>query len=93
MTQLPEYYQLSGHDCLLSHLHHLMKSVVFILIKCIESFLTYQVPVRTVSQLKYFIAVKIMSSLLLSRNAADKNSKCAIACVLERFFLVSNFYI
>jgi hypothetical protein len=44
-------------------------------------------------QLKYFIPVKIMGSLLLSRTAADKNSKCAIACILENFYLVSNFYI
>jgi hypothetical protein len=34
-----------------------------------------------------------MSTLLLSRTAADKNSKCAIACVMEKFLLVSNFYI
>ncbi|XP_023725688.1 uncharacterized protein LOC111874422 isoform X2 [Cryptotermes secundus] len=32
--------------------------------------------------------VKIMSSLLLSRSAADRNSKCAIACILENFFLL-----
>ncbi|KDR12907.1 hypothetical protein L798_13133 [Zootermopsis nevadensis] len=32
--------------------------------------------------------MKISTSLIFSRTGADKNSKCAIACVMERFYLI-----